>query len=265
MPKRNVSTKRLSKPLRVYKRLYKRFSEITGVPLRELYPEREAKPKKSLLAAGYYDRITHTIGIKRFALWAIEEELRHALQNLADQRQRKNFERFLKKKPKKFREALRYFKDILRGLSKRRKWLEPVVTGPKINVFLKAFANLSLIEKLAYLPALVTSLRAPYTAGPIAATIVVRYLMQVSRSLYVRGLIKKHGEDGLLLLWVAPPKKLDALYIKEWEREMVKKGYLKEKGGLTKSGLRYWREHLQPQSIWEFLAKAKETRKLENL
>lgn len=212
-------------------KLFKRFSQITGIPIRELYPA-------TLLHSNYLDRVgangmyvipLHTIIVNPGKLTKMHwHEHRHGLQNIASSGKRKN----------NFRSELNV------------KWIEPVISDPSRDGFVQGIKN-SLYDEGYIKP---ERLFFKWLTETLLGIKIVKSLVREKR---MKDLFKKHREDGILLLWVAPPSKLDVLEVSNWERQMVKKGYLFPNGGLTKKGLHYWRRNLQTQAIWQKLAKAK--------
>ncbi len=241
-------------------KLFKRFSQITGIPLKNVYPIETKKVRFD--AAGIYRPSTHTVGIRKKDMvyaqnFIREHEQRHGLHYLADQRYYSMLAKFiLEREPKVIfwlTHPKLYFKALLelkKTFSRKRKLEEPTVTAGEGYMLIEPIRELGIV-KIALAAGL------PF----LAFYLFPQYIAQVRRHVFIRELIQKHGEDGLLLLWVAPPKKQDALHVRAWEKKMVENCYLKEKGGLTKKGLKYWREHLQPQSIWQKLAEAEKERK----
>lgn len=202
-----------------HQRLFKRFSQITGIPVKSLRPHRSVyRPPWS---RGVYNADKHTFSSTRDKFVEQHEE-RHAIQNMAN----------LRLHPKRKRMSIKDSQRISDA------WIEPT--------------NTDHLEKLLTW----TLIRSRYRSFRDKINYIVRRT-------FVKGVIKHHGEDGLLLLWAAPPKKLDALYVRSWEKQMVNNGYLQPNGGFTRKGLQYWREHVQAQAIWQFLKKAEQEREKE--
>jgi hypothetical protein len=201
-------------------KLYKRFSQIAGVPLFELYPVRGGEIGYN---AGQYNSGAHIISAwpKHRFIW--EHELRHGLWNLASPKERKSG----------------------KGQSSL-KWIEPTNADPRENRIYEAMRNIFSAMGLKGL-----------ALAPVYCP------AQVLRQTFVRRLISIHGIDGLLLLWIAPPKKIDALSIPLWRKIMVEKGYLAPKAGLTKKGLAYVRENLAASTIFQKLSEMEKYREKE--
>jgi hypothetical protein len=244
-------------------RLFKRFSEITGVPLKQLKPKKIADRNIS----GIYDSRTHEyhqgiMGKKRlktlFGRHVEEHELRHGLQNLSMKENLLADRKVMKVQKLKLLQFLKWLK---KDSSWTRKWIEATNSDPQAFMAIQAFGDMGAIKAGLLGAASVNVLAHPFLSFVAYAYLLPQYITQTKRHSNVRKLIKKHGEDGILLLWVAPPKKQDALQITKWEKEMVKKGYLKEDGGMTKKGLQYFRRHLQPAAIWKKLKELEYKRK----
>jgi hypothetical protein len=74
------------------------------------------------------------------------------------------------------------------------------------------------------------------------------------------GFFKRHGVDGLILIFVNPPKGFKASKMFKWEREMVEKGCLLRVGGMTRKGMQLARS-LQPREM--ILERAKQFREVQ--
>ena len=96
-----------------------------------------------------------------------------------------------------------------------------------------------------------------------------RFATQILRSARFQKLLDRHGEDAVLLLWANPPKNRsgipDALKIKQWENQMVQNGFLKPNGGFTRKGLQLFRQNSSAATVWSNLATAEKNRKLANI
>ncbi|MBI5224784.1 hypothetical protein HY989_02850 [Candidatus Micrarchaeota archaeon] len=220
-------------------RMYKRFSEISGVPLAQLKPK-IANDFRNSGNKGEYRANTHTITLRSQTPFVLDHELQHGIQineNILNSRLSKILERnIIQSKTKK--------EIFQKDHDKSYKFYEPTA-----DVFTSGLLQKSHKQNFAEREMRAHSGKVPFLTNP-------SWIIQIIRNLNVKRLVKKHGVDGLFLLYVAPPKKLDALEIPKWRKEMVSKGYLKEKGGLTKRGLSFWRQNLQPESVWRFLADA---------
>lgn len=77
---------------------------------------------------------------------------------------------------------------------------------------------------------------------------------KVFREMYAR-----HGIDGLVLFFAAPPRTFGSLEIKIWENKMLKNGFL-DKKGLTKKGVEYLHRAIPREEIIQRIEKAKKLR-----
>ena len=216
-------------------RLKKRFSQITGVPIKDFTPKNKAfdlTNKKT--PAGQYEKYRHTLTTNNSAKrektkLTHAHEFRHALQLLVNAR-----ELTVNSHKGSYPTQIKYPPNY------EIKFLEPTVTHPNEKINSEIKRNIE---------------HDPHPRGrPISVE------TQQRRIQLMRDLIKKHGEDGVLLLWSAPPKSLDVLDVGKWSRKMVKDGILQENGGLTKKGLKFMREHVHPQLIWQYLKAMEEKR-----
>lgn len=74
-------------------------------------------------------------------------------------------------------------------------------------------------------------------------------LPELSRIHAFRKLIRAHGEDALILLYVSPPLTPKGAYsfqFSKWEKRMVAAGYLLPAGGLTEKGIAFLHDRLPP-------------------
>lgn len=240
-------------------RLFKRFSQITGVPLNDLRPAK-GQSRFAPGTIGLYSPSLHTVSVKKSDPYILRHEERHAVQWLANRQSEREgnirIQKYLAKKPVSFLAFLKYLK---KESDFDRKWLEPTNADPEMNRLIESINNLGRVKGIG-LGTSMLAISIPKIA-PLLAYFATHYGIQLVRQTFVRNVIKRHGEDGLLLLWIAPPKEMDALFVRSWEKKMVQNGYLKPEGGLTRKGLRYWRERLQPQAIWKFLHEAEQKRK----
>ncbi|MFH0954796.1 MAG: hypothetical protein V1777_01720 [Candidatus Micrarchaeota archaeon] len=235
MQKRTFSTERL----------FKRFSQITGIPISELKPiidRSNTDPN--------YNISTHSVrSIRNESV--LSHEYRHGLQILS--------------RPQEFVPGLKSVNSKSRiGRLKKKyafqkkavQWLEPTNANPNNNLYLEALANYSqgftALPRVTVAGLALSAIKYGYPIRGLAllSTLLPSFIQTVKRQSRVRNLFEKHGEDAILLLWVSPPKKMDALQVPIWEKQMVQNGYLESNGGITKKGLRFWRENLQAQAIW---------------
>ncbi|HLC79316.1 MAG TPA: hypothetical protein VJG83_02690 [archaeon] len=88
----------------------------------------------------------------------------------------------------------------------------------------------------------------------------------------VNFLYRRHGQDGIILFLVDPPKNLllgfmknppityGAIETNRWNKKMVKRGYLYENGGLTKHGIEHLRKVLPENEIMTRIEDAEKNR-----
>ncbi len=57
------------------------------------------------------------------------------------------------------------------------------------------------------------------------------------RNFIAKGFYKRHGVDGMLLIFAYPPKESDIIHLRAHEKKLVKEAYLKERGGMTRKGI----------------------------
>ncbi len=244
-----------------HQKLVKRFSQISGIPIREFMPKVVPKRRDSS-ALGYYDAENHTIypsndkGIAR-------HELRHTINNLANPKRRSQINTLSKlercKLPRKTKKRIlkKTYKKIVKGIKKEHTiYDEPIVKIPGEKTKYRLLAA----TKIPGLLELTATMGAGYLVGskmlPIGY-LVAKFINGMRRNKNVERVIKNHGEDGALLLWATFPAGEDTLKVAKWEKEMIQKGYLLPKSGMTKKGLQLWREKVSPQSIRTYLENAK--------
>jgi len=221
--------------------------------MRKMYPVIE-KPYKHLVSEANYDPATHTVRIRKSSAESkgiksiLQHEDRHAIQTISNLALVRKKARQISKHNKlienpltreKFSESTKIRQSIE---NQQKNWVEATNINPKLRAFYATMQNFLSIGKN------------PFKQSRKA------FLEQLKRQKSTRRIYQAHGEDGILLMWANPPKTLDALELKEWERGMVSNGYLKPIGGFTKKGLQLWREKVQAQAIWEFLEKTKKAR-----
>ncbi|MDO8627961.1 MAG: hypothetical protein Q7K42_05840, partial [Candidatus Diapherotrites archaeon] len=72
-----------------------------------------------------------------------------------------------------------------------------------------------------------------------------------ARQILVKNYFKKHGVDGLLLLFAFPPKDMELLGLRKYERLLVERGFLKPKGGMTEKGIRLLKRKVDVKKLQE--------------
>jgi hypothetical protein len=246
-------------------RLFKRFSQLTGIPLAELEARQvisqgaNAAPPKDELgfdSPGAYYRGLHETELfpdvlangKRDLKIVEAHEQRHGLQRVSDQRHL-GIQRLRGKHEERVRRAAKQIGNTqpITPPGEIAKWkelhnkrqsdlVEP--TNPKGTV---------QYAKQLDLPRVV----------PQEKLMQTRQRRQNTLRVY-----RTHGADGLLLLYACPPRSLDALQIPAWEKEMVDYGYLHPRGGLTRKGKQFFRGLVHSSAIWQALEHAKSNREL---
>ena len=228
--------------------LFKRISEIYGIPIKELTPARgenlpffvpfhayDPKRYEVRFNVSPLDRAKERSGKRPMkAENVVTEELLHAAQYLLGSSEQLRKERKYGAKKNPF---LRNF-EIKYGIEPLAK---PYIKSSFLR-FLDAsgystfWMALSIINPKLGLPG-------------FFITTVLGFLGREAMYRYY----KKHGIDGLLLLYVDPPKHWNALLLNKKESFFVKNGLLRPDGGFTKKGLRYLREKLPRNVLLENL------------
>jgi hypothetical protein len=242
---------------------YLRLSQIYGVPLKELLPFRTKRDYSVFsLTRASYDPFAHEIKLKPRAssrvkallfkrevemnAAEVEEELLHSLQYLLSQ-------------TKTLREIKKYYPHM--GLlSKAKVSLYNFTVGKMKRTFASlagkepsAKVHLSkpelFIDSQAYVaPLMLLAIINPKLGLPafIAGSAWGTYLRYLSKEYF-----RRHGADGLILLFADPPKNWNMAKLRERERFFVENGFLEEKGGLTRKGIRYLHEKLPRDALLE--------------
>ncbi len=268
-------------------KLYQRFSELSGISAQALRPVRIRA--RSLQNAAIYSPEIHA----HYNYPSEEErrklephELRHGLQFLANERVRRRFtpiypeylvfhlfdKRLWKQVFSRHTERIGLLKDFIKSIrftkqytALRRKWSEPTNFTPSQGNASKSLEQMGLTKWYGIYPALVGSIIAAAKKSPALAITIFgayslwfapQYFAQVLRNANVKSVYRKHGEDGLVLMWALPPKKLDALKLRRWRKEMVTEGLLHPQGGLTAQGEDRVKKAFADAKIREFLLEA---------
>lgn len=242
--------------------MFKRLSQITGVPMREFYP---AKYRDLGEMNPHYNPNHHSIDMNGFGKLEFirAHEWRHALQGvvvphsstlkreiLEDQ----NKIKFRNKSKEELSEFFKYVKFLeatnslgaLPSIHAINSMVETRVQRIKKNILALSvsFAITGLIP--AY---------APFLFFPA---------LNYARSIQFKRMALRHGEDSILLLWTHPPtneKGQIILNFGKWEKKMVEDGFLKPAGGFTPKGLRFFRERVNHGEIRRRMAEFKKVRK----
>lgn len=80
-----------------------------------------------------------------------------------------------------------------------------------------------------------------------------------ARQALVKKFYRKHGVDGLLMLYAFPPKKSDLLRLPWYEKRMIEKWFLKPQGGFTEKGLRFFKRKVNMKKLNELTERGIET------
>ena len=179
-------------------KMYKRISEIYGIPIREILP--------SYLGNKYIGNYWiggHAIESNKESF---NHELLHSLQKILMTKE--NFGKT------SFIETSAFPDGILKTFPKSTR--AAIIAG--------------ILFDLAMTKGILSA---------IAITGASPFLIKVKK---VGNYFKRHGPDGLILLYANPPKELNLYKIKDWEKQVIQQGYLKINGGLTKKGMSYLRD-----------------------
>lgn len=242
---------------------YLRLSQIYGIPLEELLPFRTKRDYGAFSATrASYNGFTHEVKLKpklssrvkklmfkkevEMDAAAIEEELLHSLQYLLSQTK-------ILKEVKKYyphRGPISRGKSALYNLTigkAKRTFASLAGKEPSAKVHLSKTEL--LIDSQAYVaPLMLLAIVNPKFGLPvfIAGSAWGTYLRYASKEYF-----KRHGVDGLILLFADPPKNWNMARLKAKEKFFMENGLLKQSGGLTKKGLRYLREKLPREVLLE--------------
>lgn len=237
----------------VAKEFYKRLSQIYGIPLKDLLPKFAELPPllyDALLVAGYYDSLKHEMNVHtifkvllkgKAPKGVLEEELLHSGQMLLTEAEYTRFERKYMKKLSEQKEKERKRLQALK-LFRQKPFVEATAKAyekPLSAAYKAAIAPFVLYVILRAYPAVAISLSASWAA------------LRAYRRFVSRGYYKRHGVDGLIILFTDPPKKWQLKNLSAKEKEFIEKGYLKERGGLTKKGMQFIRERIPRQVLIE--------------
>ncbi len=236
----------------ISKKLFKRISEIYGIPVKELMPQ------IILASRGLSKHILGCFSSDGYWIMLNMEEIKKELKKR--KRDKTIFEHTVDE------ELLHAAQAILgRGgeLGKKFKYGAPNNSAFK-DTFIKIFGTEPsakphlkskrecLASTLAYIPApwflffTALNLIRPGFLGYAAlfATMFFGYKARKNAVEYY----KRHGVDGLILLYADPPKAWNMVLLKKKERYFVENGYLLPEGGLTRKGLKYLK-HILPRDV----------------
>lgn len=219
--------------------LWKRLSQITGVPIETMLPKRT---NRIAFGDGEYDRIIHQIAIRRRSNSKTERhEMRHAIQGLIEPKS--NYDRLASRN-----------EDALKSIPERvfdREYKFSEITNPTERGQIRdAITALPPRRQLLLLAML-----------PLAPILFPWRNLIISRNF--KKVIERHGQDAALLVWAHPPKtekgKLEFTFQK-WEKQMVNEGYLHPHGGFTPKGLALFRTRASSAEIRRRLSEMKSVR-----
>ncbi len=252
---KRASTKRIKKPKpamlvagetfgksnlpKITGKMYSRLSQILGIPVKELTPVYIENVYFSTYYPAYHEA--------RIGLGGKEHELLHSLQILLQKGPRAEMRRSLEKFHHKKKTSL---KEIIGILSRVysikdpdfRTYLDPSARVADSQIRQPVMQTLSNPYAT---PFLISAALFSWKAIPIAFLVSVPHIY---RGMATRHYYKKHGADGLILLFADPPKNLDLLHLRKREKEFVEKGYLKKRGGFTRKGIQYLRQ-IMPRGL----------------
>ncbi|MFH1234411.1 MAG: hypothetical protein V1493_02260 [Candidatus Diapherotrites archaeon] len=233
------------------KKAYTRISQISDIPLETLLPSMATEMPWYL--SGGYDFTSHQIGIKDgigapskrpfVAEKTADEELQHGLQGLfqdtAMLRARKTG------KPQKRQNG--------RTVSENKTYYQLLRERPGIEATARVHINRGqAFGNAVMFPAMVLpflGLNYKVILGLFAVTASRR----VFNTFVARGYYKRHGTDGLILLFADPPKNWSMLRLRAKESFFVRNGFLERHGGLTEKGMSYFRQKAPKKKILENL------------
>ncbi|MCX6802042.1 MAG: hypothetical protein NT067_02920 [Candidatus Diapherotrites archaeon] len=235
----------------VSKKAYSRISQISDIPLETLLPSMATEMPRYL--SGGYDFTSHQIGIKDgigepskrpfVAEKTADEELQHGLQGLFQEtpmlRARKTG------KPQRRQNG--------RTVSANKAYYQQLREKPGIEATARVHINRrQAFGNAVMFPAMVLPfLGLNYKA--ILGLFAVTASRRVFNTFVARGYYKRHGTDGLILLFADPPKNWSMLRLRAKERFFINNGFLERRGGLTEKGIGYFRQKAPKEKIMENL------------
>ena len=239
------------------RQLYKKISEIYGIPANEITPRIEGI--QSFGSGGGYSQFKHSISAERGSM---EHEQLHSLQRLLmpahvmlepDYYER---HRVINKNKKIWGRIIKELRQVVPVFSELKDYPSRIrfeegtasvknSTLKKISKGIIPFTSLGLVTDT-----LSTALLFSFLPVPAATAILgVRYANRSRNILRInlaQNYFRKYGPEALLLLYASPPKNFELLKLREHERFLVKEGLLDERG-LTKKGMRHIR-HMIPRA-----------------
>lgn len=222
-------------------KLFKRISEIYGIPVDELRPVREYWTPFTTHAEYSFRRHSYTVEEGRpFREHTLSHEERHGVQFLLF--------------PKKVYQQNK----SLMARRRRASFFEMTdTTSPIVDTFFHP-------HLMKFFFVMTGSMVASTLIGLGAAAIPIGFYVKDAISVHqIQKLIRTHGEDGLVLLYANPPflpKGQISFKFGAWRKSMIKQGYLQPVGGLTKEGEEYVRKKISKEAVQRRLDRSKKRR-----
>jgi len=226
--------------------LFSRISKIWDLELNDIYPNYEIIFNQNI-GPGVYVSSTNTIVInicRPEYIFDVANLVRHERIHSADQilsnslpaviSKFKTFSSlFFGSYPKEYQQLMKT--EAIAELSEEHRLKNTYLE--KENLLSSKFFRMTILSYLTIIPT-------PFVMKLFARKIEFKFLRPALHKLF-----DKHGQDGIILYFVAPPKVIGALETILWERSMRKKGYLSQTGGLTELGIEYLRNILPKEEI----------------
>jgi len=250
------------------KKLLERVGEIWNIPIEDIRPEVRYLPKKDKQISrsfGKYSSETHLLTMQnRLSRKNWKSVKSHELIHAADHLVRK---KAVVDKPSKTKNMLQMSVTNARDAA--------IATLMTLGLYPKTFQERVKEEILADLSTRkIGGTRFNYLAAASASasfTVVVfgwllsaknvgRVVEMLASPIPVKKIFDRHGQDGIILFLVKPPKTFGAAETLWWERKMRKQGYLKDKGGITEKGLGLLRTEMPRQKILVRIKRMEENR-----
>ena len=219
--------------------VYKRISQIYGIPLKELLPFNRGihgMAGASFGTLGRYFPVKHDISLLYEDIKILDHELLHSADFLLNRKKLARIEKKLEK-GEEFR-GKEYEESIASITNKHSPMKE-------ISRLVKGAVLSGIGSGLIYTQNKTLSTIGASTFGIVPLILLMNKFSKWRNNRYFR----KYGADGLILLSAVPIKNYDIGKIRAYEREMVKNGILSPKGGLTKKGMRLVREKMPKGEI----------------
>lgn len=261
-------------------RLFKRVSQIFGIPVKDLKPIFLGEPTRGL-SDGHYHPATHTFSLSSTLSYQSRRDIqsheeRHAVQNLLGLEKTDLLHAMALRSELSDRQKIAVISKLQRIHQADLKFVEftdPMNErnlGSVLRITRAVGAKKILPATLAHLVLSVVYLKVAFLQSRAQLFFLPSFLAPsfISAALSdrkFRSVFRNHGEDGLILLWANPPRGktgTPAIKFGNWEKRMIENGYLLERGGFTKKGLRFLREKVRGDLIQQRLHRMKTYRKL---